>query len=258
VFALLSTGRMGDTFPHTFTCQDQRLRVGGKYSTLVQELGRLCRYPSVQCQELLSRQAAGDQHSPQLHLLEQALHQAYGTEQWQVNQRSAWMNTVNTIAAAASQQLKELVRMLHQCLAQSKAKPPPDRAKLFQQLQAAAKAVSDMPGAGLAVQNTGSTLTGIVDSLNTDLRYTAGAKPQDVLTNGIRNLTAWRQQVLTTLDGSGYLLSDRRAPVFKGGLPVRIMVNGRFEADCLDSNDLVERPVAVQTVAFCRMTLPSA
>lgn len=38
---------MGDTFPQTFSCQDQRLRSGAKYVTWVQELGRLCRYPSV-------------------------------------------------------------------------------------------------------------------------------------------------------------------------------------------------------------------
>ena len=77
---------MGDTFPHTFTCQDQRLRYGAKYSTLVQELGRLCRYPTVHSGQKLPKWSSdslqtGD--SIRLYLLEQALHKAYGTEHWQ-------------------------------------------------------------------------------------------------------------------------------------------------------------------------------
>jgi len=84
--ALPAAGRMGDTFPHTFTCQDQRLRYGAKYSVLVQELGRLCRYPTVHSGQKLPKLSSallqtGD--SIQLYLLEQALHKAYGTERWQ-------------------------------------------------------------------------------------------------------------------------------------------------------------------------------
>ena len=82
--ALPHAGRMGDTFPHTFTCQDQRLRSGTKYSTLVQELGRLCRYPAVQQKKLLKLTSpsllAKDY---MLHLLKQALHEAYGKQEWQ-------------------------------------------------------------------------------------------------------------------------------------------------------------------------------
>ncbi len=84
--ALRAAGRMGDTFPHTFTCQDQRLRSGAKYSVLVQELGRLCRYPTVHnSQKLPKLSSALSQtgESSRLYLLEQALHKAYGTEHWQ-------------------------------------------------------------------------------------------------------------------------------------------------------------------------------
>lgn len=76
-------GRMGDTFPHTFICQDQRLRSGAKYSTLVQELGRLCRYPSVQSHQMPLKLLRSGMHEACLDLLKQALHSAYGIEHWQ-------------------------------------------------------------------------------------------------------------------------------------------------------------------------------
>ena len=43
---LCQKGRMGDTFPQTFSCLDLRIRTSDNASTFVQELGRLCRYPS--------------------------------------------------------------------------------------------------------------------------------------------------------------------------------------------------------------------
>lgn len=79
---------MGDTFPHTFTCQDQHLRSGQKYSTLIQELGRLCRHPSVHAEKLLSKSALhstgpeADKSSVGMCLLKQALQEAYGVEEW--------------------------------------------------------------------------------------------------------------------------------------------------------------------------------
>lgn len=86
--ALPAAGRMGDTFPHTFTCQDQRLRSGAKYSVLVQELGRLCRYPTVHNSQKLPKlisalSQTGVSSRGRLYLLEQVLHKAYGTEHWQ-------------------------------------------------------------------------------------------------------------------------------------------------------------------------------
>jgi hypothetical protein len=42
---LVDKGRMGDTFPKTFSVLDMRTRPCiGAYSTMAQELGRLCRY----------------------------------------------------------------------------------------------------------------------------------------------------------------------------------------------------------------------
>lgn len=80
---------MGDTFPHTFTCQDQRLRSGSKFSTLVQELGRLCRYPAVcakvhDLDEPATRTAdpVADKEAQRLHLLKQSLQAAYGWDTW--------------------------------------------------------------------------------------------------------------------------------------------------------------------------------
>jgi hypothetical protein len=84
-----SAGRMGDTFPHTFTCQDQRLRSGSKFSTLVQELGRLCRYPTVcaDVHELVESaprtlDPAAHEQVQRLHLLKQSLQAAYGWRGW--------------------------------------------------------------------------------------------------------------------------------------------------------------------------------
>jgi hypothetical protein len=37
---------MGDTFPHSLETLDLRLRTAGKYSSFLQELGRMCRYPA--------------------------------------------------------------------------------------------------------------------------------------------------------------------------------------------------------------------
>eukprot|EP00854_Cymbomonas_tetramitiformis_P002143 gene2143-2845_t len=42
---LCDKGRMGDTFPQTFDCLDLRLRTSRNFTTFVQEMGRLCRYP---------------------------------------------------------------------------------------------------------------------------------------------------------------------------------------------------------------------
>ena len=43
---LCEKGRMGDTFPQTFGCLDLRIRTSDNATTFVQELGRLCRYPT--------------------------------------------------------------------------------------------------------------------------------------------------------------------------------------------------------------------
>ncbi|KAL3901871.1 MAG: hypothetical protein SGPRY_012221, partial [Prymnesium sp.] len=45
LLVLVDKGRLGDTFPETFQCMDMRARPNIKYlETMVQELGRLCRY----------------------------------------------------------------------------------------------------------------------------------------------------------------------------------------------------------------------
>ena len=45
---LCEKGRMGDTFPQTFQCLDLRIRTSENATTFIQELGRLCRYPTLQ------------------------------------------------------------------------------------------------------------------------------------------------------------------------------------------------------------------
>jgi len=46
IIILTEKGRMGDTFSHSLRFFDLRIRVGGAYVTFIQEIGRLCRYPS--------------------------------------------------------------------------------------------------------------------------------------------------------------------------------------------------------------------
>ena len=45
LLVLCEKGRMGDTFPFSFACLDLRVRSADSLSTMIQELGRLCRYP---------------------------------------------------------------------------------------------------------------------------------------------------------------------------------------------------------------------
>lgn len=81
---------MGDTFPQTFTCQDQRLRSGLHYNTWVQELGRLCRYPAVRPETkktLMTIRSAAvpagediQEHDMRIELLRTALQEAYGID----------------------------------------------------------------------------------------------------------------------------------------------------------------------------------
>ena len=46
ILLLCEKGRMGDTFPQTFSCLDLRIRTSENTSTLVQEMGRAARYPA--------------------------------------------------------------------------------------------------------------------------------------------------------------------------------------------------------------------
>jgi hypothetical protein len=43
---LCAKGRMGDTFPHSLRVMDLRIRSAGTVTCLIQELGRVCRYPA--------------------------------------------------------------------------------------------------------------------------------------------------------------------------------------------------------------------
>lgn len=158
-------------------------------------------------------------------------------------QKSAWITAVNTIAAASSNELKVLVKQLHQLSARTKASKSNDGQAAYQSLQSAVQAVVDMPGAAMKEPNSDSSLCSILDTFRSALNYATSMPVLELhalLAKCVENITGWKQRVMATLDGSGHLLSSKEAPEFKDGLPVRITVNGRFEADCLDSNDLVK------------------
>ena len=153
------------------------------------------------------------------------------------------MSAVNAIAAVFSRELKVLVKQLHQLSAQTKASKSSDGQAACQSLQIAMKAVRDMPGAAVKEPKSDSSLCTILDDLSSALQYatsTPALKLHALLAKGAENVTGWKQRTLASLDKSGHLLSSKEVPEFEDGLPVRITVNGRFEADCLDSNDLVK------------------
>ncbi len=138
---------------------------------------------------------------------------------------------------------KHWSKQLHQLSARTKASKSNDGQAAYQSLQIAAKAVLDMPGAAVKKPSSDSSLSSIWDNFSSELNYATSMpalKLHALLAKCAENITGWKQRVLATLDGSGHLLSSKEVPEFKDGLPVRITVNGRFEADCLDSNDLVK------------------
>ena len=161
-----------------------------------------------------------------------------------------WVSVVNTIAAAYSHQLMVMVKALHKQAAVCKANKFRDAhqvmAEVSQQLSGSLQSVLELPGADML--NSGSprssdssddSLHSLLTALSSTLRSLDAIQPvklQDVLTDCIKGLIGWRQTVLTTLDGSGHPLASART----WDLPVRVLVNGRFEADCLDCNDLVK------------------
>ena len=153
--------------------------------------------------------------------------------------QGSWINTVNTIAAASSSQLADLIKRLHQVAAQSRQSAAMDNSTADGCLRSAMQAVVHMPGVDGNELESSASLRSTVDSISSALKSPA-AVPHIVLRTCVDQLVAWRQQVLMTLDGSGCKFSCNEVPEFQQGLPVRVLVDGRFVADCLDSNDLVK------------------
>jgi len=83
ILVLCHKGRMGDTFPQTFSCLDLRIRVSDNHTTFIQEIGRLCRYPACDTgisglqQRQISVTSGGPSHSDRVEWLEAALKFAY-------------------------------------------------------------------------------------------------------------------------------------------------------------------------------------
>ena len=162
----------------------------------------------------------------------------------------AWVNVVNTIAAAYSHQLIFMVKAFHKQAAICKANKLRDAhetmTEVSQHLSGSIRSVLDLPGADMLSSgsprgsNTSDpSLRSLLTALSSTLKgpdAIQAVKLQHVLTDCIKGIIGWRQTVLTTVDGSGHLL----ASACPWDLPVRVLVNGRFEADCLDCNDLVE------------------
>ncbi|KAL0047438.1 hypothetical protein WJX82_003437 [Trebouxia sp. C0006] len=249
ILVLCEKGRMGDTFPHTFTCQDQRLRSGSKFSTLVQELGRLCRYPAVcakvhDLDEPATRTAdpVADEEAQRLHLLKQSLQAAYGWDTWRGPPEDEWTNMVHLIAAAASESITSLICFLNGTAAQAKlAKPQPSGMQLLAAFSNAQQytSVTALPGCNATRPEIPASLHSILQGLRRTLSADP-ARPHECLLEVIQAIKDWKDNVLSSCDGSGCVLGSAGMPSFKQGLPVRIMLNGSFEKDCLDSNDLVE------------------
>lgn len=122
----------------------------------------------------------------------------------------------------------------------AKAAPSQNGAVLFTHVEQDAQyeAIRLLPGYTLSGPRACTSLEAISQQFAETLQ--AEERPRTVLEGRVQALKAWRECILTTYDGSGYLMGDSRMPHFQELLPVRIMVNDAFEKDCLDSNDLLE------------------
>lgn len=140
---------------------------------------------------------------------------------------------VHLVAAAASQSLQALVKGLNNQVLLAKGSKSRRGANIKQEYAA----VQALPGFAVpgphsdSLQNTSEKFA---------IRLQEDQNPGPMLEAWVKALKAWRNSILTTCDGSGYVLGDAKMPHFQEQLPVRIMVNGSFVKDCLDSNDLVE------------------
>ncbi len=153
-----------------------------------------------------------------------------------------WRNMVYLIAAAASESITSLICFLNHTAAQAKlAKPRPSGTQLLTEVSYAKQYTSVMalPGCNATRPEIPASLHSILQDLSGTL-FADPAKPHECLLEVIQAIKEWKDNVLSICDGSGYVLGSAGMPLFKQGLPVRIMLNGSFEKDCLDSNDLVE------------------
>lgn len=149
---------------------------------------------------------------------------------------------VYLVAAAASESMTKLVCFLNHTAAQAKlAEPQPSGTQLLANLTDAKQytSIEALPGCNATRAEMPASLQSILQGLSGTLSADP-AKPHECLLEGIQAIKEWKDNVLSTCDGSGYVLGSAGMPLFKQGLPVRIMLNGSFEKDCLDSNDLVE------------------
>lgn len=153
-----------------------------------------------------------------------------------------WRNMVHLIAAAASESITSLICFLNHTAAQAKpARPQPSGTQLLAALSNAQQyaSVTALPGFNATRPEVPASLHSILQDLSGKLSADP-ARPHECLLEVIQAIKEWKDSVLSTCDGSGYVLSIAGMPSFKQGLPVRIMLNSSFEKDCLDSNDLVE------------------
>lgn len=150
-------------------------------------------------------------------------------------EKEKWVSVVTLIAAASSKAVTALVQELNNIEAKlvklNRVLARPILEAIFTPMRAVLQLKGcDKPAGSL------KSLKSIVQQAELEIK--AGNKS---LPDVVKEIKAWRQGVLTTWDGSGVLLTKPDLVMFcEEGVPVRIMVDDAFRADCLDSNDLVE------------------
>ena len=143
---------------------------------------------------------------------------------------AAWESIVGAKAAAQHQAVCNLIWTLNQTARKLHTTPTAGEAREAQEVQDLADTVVGLQGSyaqpGLQIA---------------DIRSKLGAPwTADLLEDIVHKIRTWRQGIL---DHCSTGQTSREAEVFEGapfGLPVRVLVNGMFRADCLDSNDLVK------------------
>ena len=157
--------------------------------------------------------------------------------------KESWTSMVLVIAAASSQEVKRLIKQLNQGAAKLAAArgQHAGASEILDQIATDMDSVLRLPGAAHALAGpTGQTAT--LESVVRDAQNRNPHWTDRGMLDAVENIKAWRNEILTSFDGSGQLLTLHNGLMrfSEEGLPVRILVNDAFQADCLDSNDLVE------------------
>lgn len=141
-----------------------------------------------------------------------------------------WEDVVRVIAVAQDPAVSDLVRNLNQSAAMRSQGLQTEAQD--QQLRKIISVVEQLPGSPVTFEQP-QCLAMILRHLPPIDCWTS-----QLLADASHMVTTWQHAVLFRQGGTGPPLA--KSSMFQAELPVRILVDGLFRADCLDGNDLVK------------------